>query len=88
MPDLKVILSEEIRRLAKKEIKLALAPLLKNAVEQRRTIAELKKRIAVLENRPAAVEDKKTDTVTDSAEKKLRLYPVFYYDLIDFLKKR
>ena len=73
MPDIKVILSEEIRRLAKKEIKLALAPLLKNAVEQRRTIAELKKRIAVLENRPAAVEDKKTDTVTDSAEKKLRL---------------
>ena len=74
MPDIKVILSEEIRRLAKKEIKLALAPLLKNAVEQRRTIAELKKRIAVLENRPAIAEEKKTVTaVTDSAEKKLRL---------------
>ena len=43
MPDIKTVLSEEIRRLAKKEIKLAVTPLAKTIVEQRKTISELKR---------------------------------------------
>ena len=75
MPDIKALLSEEIRRLAKKEIKIAVTPLEKTIIEQRRTISELKKRIAALEKR-----NENASTVADSAEtapveesKKLRL---------------
>ena len=75
MPDIKTVLSEEIRRLAKKEIKLAVVPLQKLAAEQRRTISELKKRIAVLEKQGAPAEKAAdaTDTEDNAEEKKLRL---------------
>jgi len=46
MPDLKQILNDEIRRLARKEIKLAVGPLQANIVALRRQIAELKKSLA------------------------------------------
>lgn len=75
MPDIKTVLSEEIRRLAKKEIKLAIVPLQKLAAEQRRTISELKKRIAVLEKQGAPAEKAAdaADTEGNAEEKKLRL---------------
>ena len=75
MPDIKTVLSEEIRRLAKKEIKLAIVPLQKLAAEQRRTISELKKRIAVLEKQGATAEKVTTsdETAAGAEEKKLRL---------------
>ena len=43
MSDLKQVLSDEIRRLARKEIKLAVQPLQANIVSLRRQVAELKK---------------------------------------------
>ena len=75
MPDIKTVLSEEIRRLAKKEIKLAIVPLQKLAAEQRRTISELKKRIAVLERQVAPAEKvaAAADIAAGVEEKKLRL---------------
>ena len=75
MPDIKTVLSEEIRRLAKKEIKLAVIPLQKLAAEQRRTISELKKRIAVLEKQSAPAEKVAVsdETAAGAEEKKLRL---------------
>ena len=73
MPDIKVVLNEEIRRLAKKEIKLAVMPLLKTISEQRHAISELKKRIAQLEKAtPAAVVTPKAEA-DEEAKTKLRL---------------
>lgn len=74
MPDIKAVLSEEIRRLAKKEIRTALIPLVKTVTEQRHTISELKKRIAVLEK--SGITEKavrESDTAPAEAIKKLRL---------------
>ncbi len=75
MPDIKTVLSEEIRRLAKKEIKLAIVPLQKTIMDQRHTISELKKRIAMLEKQSVSAEKtEKAATFSDTAEeKKLRL---------------
>ena len=74
MPDIKAVLSEEIRRLAKKEIRTALIPLVKTVTEQRHTISELKKRIAVLEK--SGITEKavrESDTAPAEEIKKLRL---------------
>ena len=46
MPDLKQVLSEEIRRLARKEVKLAVQPLQANVTALRKQISELKKALA------------------------------------------
>ena len=75
MPDIKTVLSEEIRRLAKKEVKLAVVPLQKTIMEQRHTISELKKRIATLEKQsiPAGKTEKAAVSGNNSEEKKLRL---------------
>lgn len=77
MPDIKAVLSEEIRRLAKKEVKAAVLPLSKIISEQRHAISELKKRIAELEKSCAA---SKKVAAADAAvstpaadDKKLRL---------------
>ena len=77
MPDIKAVLSEEIRRLAKKEVKAAVLPLNKIISEQRHAISELKKRIAELEKSCAA---SKKVAAADAAvstpaadDKKLRL---------------
>lgn len=45
MSDLKQVLNDEIRRLARKEVKLAVQPLQANLVALRRQISELKKMI-------------------------------------------
>ncbi len=59
MPDIKQVLNDEIRRLARKEVKQAVLPLLKVIAEQKSTIRELKREIAGLkksaaEEKPAA----------------------------------
>lgn len=46
MSDLKQLLNDEIRRLARKEVKLAVQPLQANLVALRRQISELKKMIS------------------------------------------
>ena len=75
MPDIKAVLSEEIRRLARKEVKAAVLPLNKIISEQRHAISELKKRIAVLEKSCAAGKAAETPAAASSADndKKLRL---------------
>lgn len=48
MPDLKQVLNDEIRRLARKEVKSAVIPLLKMISEQKSAIRELKREVAEL----------------------------------------
>ena len=74
MPDVKAVLTEEIRRLAKKEIKAAIEPLQKTLADQKKLISELKKRVAVLENKKAVVSAVSEDKQDDAPEEpKLRL---------------
>ena len=59
MPDIKQVLNDEIRRLARKEVKQAVLPLLKTLSEQKSVIRELRREIAgmkksVPEEKPAA----------------------------------
>lgn len=49
MPNVAVVLKEEITRLARKEVKQHVLPLKKVIAEQRRTIADLKRRLDRLE---------------------------------------
>lgn len=72
MPDIKSVLNDEIRRLAKKEIKVAVIPLLKTVQEQKRAIAELKKQIADLEKRVPVKKAAAIMPVIDD-DKKVRL---------------
>lgn len=75
MPDIKQVLNEEIRRLARKELKSVLPLFAKQISEQRKQISELKKQIAALEKR--LPEKKVAAPVAIAAEpediKKLRL---------------
>ncbi len=48
MPDVKQVLNDEIRRLARKELKQSLMPLLKAVSEQKLQLRELKKELAEL----------------------------------------
>ncbi len=73
MPDIKIVLNEEIRRLAKKEIKIALAPLQKTIADQRQTISELKKRIAQLEKAAPAPAEAPAAAAEEDKQPKLRL---------------
>ncbi|MBE6363359.1 MAG: helix-turn-helix domain-containing protein [Lentisphaerae bacterium] len=74
MPDIKAVLNEEIRRLAKKEVKAAVLPLVKTIAEQRHAISELKKRIAAMEKSCAAAKPaEKTVSAPVAENKKLRL---------------
>ena len=78
MPDIKAVLNDEIRRLARKEIRLATAPLMEVLKEQKIIISALKKRIDQLEKKSAAkcAADAAAETVACAAEqgdKKLRL---------------
>lgn len=50
MPDLKQVLSEEIRRLARKEMKQAIDKLNETIISQKKLIADLQKRVKVLES--------------------------------------
>lgn len=49
MPDIKNLLNDEIRRLARKEIRIALEPFATQIAAQKKTISDLKKQIADLE---------------------------------------
>jgi DNA-binding transcriptional regulator YiaG len=56
MPNIAVVLKEEITRLARKETKVHLDPLKKTIAEQRRTIADLKRRLGRLERNQGFLE--------------------------------
>lgn len=74
MPDIKAVLNEEIRRLAKKEVKAAVLPLMKIIAEQRHAISELKKRVAAMEKNGVAEKPAKESAAETCVEsKKLRL---------------
>ena len=75
MPDIKQVLSDEIRRLARKELKSVVLPLIKQLNDQKRQISVLKKEIAVLEKRvPVTVEKSSHEMKVDAEKcKKLRL---------------
>jgi len=53
MSDIRKVMNEEIRRLARKEIKAVVAPLLAAGAVQKKRIAELEKRIKALEAKPS-----------------------------------
>lgn len=76
MPDIKQILNEEIRRLARKEVRSILQPLCKQLAEQKRLISELKKQVSDLNKRLPDTREKSVEkTVEISGEnvKKVRL---------------
>lgn len=76
MPDIRQVLNDEIRRLARKELKASLMPLFKQLSDQRRVVAELKKEIAALKKIAPAVEAKPVIPESDPEEaKKFRLTP-------------
>ena len=76
MPDIKQVLNDEIRRLARKELKAALAPLVKQISEQRKIIADLKKTLARLTEEKSAASEKYSEEISTQEEpKKLRLTP-------------
>ena len=54
MPDLKSLLNDEIRRLARKEVKIAMEPVLENIANLKKLCAEQKKQIQRLEKALAA----------------------------------
>ena len=51
MPDVKQVLQEEIRRLAKKEVKQAVGPLAALASELKRRVAQLERQLAIAEKK-------------------------------------
>ena len=63
MPNVQQVLTAEIRRLARKEVKAALAPRLKADAELRKKIAEQEKRITALEKAMAQLLPKREPTV-------------------------
>ena len=79
MSDIRKVMNEEIRRLAKKEIKIALAPILATNSALKKRVAEQEKRIRQLEARtvqaaaqaPSAAPGK----AEDAKEKQIRLTP-------------
>lgn len=77
MSDIRKVMNEEIRRLARKEIKAAMAPLLAAGSVQKKRIAELEKRIKVLEAaKPAPKAEQPAIIVPaaqDGKEKQIRL---------------
>ena len=73
MPDIKQVLNDEIRRLARKEIKNILLPVLKQLSDQKRVIGDLKKQIAALEKRVPEKAEKAKPEIDAGDSKKLRL---------------
>ena len=64
MADIKNVLYEEIRRLARKEVKLAVAPLQAKIVELRKTISALSKKVKCAPSAPSAEVSKDSDENT------------------------
>lgn len=76
MADLKSMMNDEIRRLARKEIKAAVLPLQQTVAAQKKIIAELAKRVKVLEGfapQPIASEITKESEADAAAIAKLRI---------------
>ncbi|MBQ7208153.1 MAG: helix-turn-helix domain-containing protein [Lentisphaeria bacterium] len=73
MPDLKQVLSDEIRRLARKEVKLAVQPLQANVVALRKQISELKKALAGTSRTIEVIRKDSGAPVREEEEKEPRL---------------
>ena len=75
MPDIKNLLNDEIRRLARKEIRIALEPVTAQISAQKKTISDLKKQIADLEKmlRKSVPEQIAAIEEEQAAEPKIRL---------------
>ena len=58
MPDIKQVLNEEIRRLARKELKNALLPMAKQVADEKKQISELKKQISELKKEISIIRKK------------------------------
>lgn len=75
MPDFKTVLMDEIRRLARKEAKAILLPMQETIAAQKKTIAELNRRIAALEKIQApAVAELAAEEAEVSARPKLHRF--------------
>ena len=92
MPDIKGVLQEEIKRLAKREIKAATAPLLKNIMELKRKVTVLERALAQAEKvkvaspvREVKKDAEKIENNTAAAKEKK---PRFYGKKITRLRKR
>ena len=70
MPNIAVVLKEEIQRLARKEIRAATAPMKKHRAEDRGAIAALKRQVATLEREIAFLrkQEKRRIEVAPAAE--------------------
>ncbi|MBR2365239.1 MAG: helix-turn-helix transcriptional regulator [Lentisphaeria bacterium] len=96
MPDVKSVLQEEIRRLARKEVKLANAPLIKMIGELKRKVASLERLLAAAEKKssvPVAAdtvckEEGKADVKCDAEAGQKEKKPRFYGKKIIRLRKR
>ena len=75
MPDLKNLLNDEIRRLARKEIRIALEPVFAQIAAQKKTISDLKKQMADLEKMLRKTNPEKIAEIEEAAEEdnKIRL---------------
>ena len=96
MPDVKSVLQEEIRRLARKEVKLANAPLIKMIGELKRKVASLERLLAAAEKKssvPVAAdtvckEEGKVEVKCDAEAGQKEKKPRFYGKKIIRLRKR
>jgi DNA-binding transcriptional regulator YiaG len=70
MPNVGLILKEEIARLAKKEAKRLLGPFAGQFIEMKKTVSELKHKVAALESKVERLERK-----TDGTPKGIKLPP-------------
>lgn len=68
MPDIKNLLNDEIRRLARKEIRIALDPLTAQIATQKKTISDLKKQIVDLEKMLRKANPEKIAEIEEAAE--------------------
>lgn len=75
MPDLKNLLNDEIRRLARKEIRIALEPVFAQIAAQKKTISDLKKQVADLEKMLRKTNPEKIAEIEEATEEdnKIRL---------------
>ncbi len=75
MPDVKSVLSEEIRRLARKEVKTAVAPLQETISALKKVVAEQRRQLAALQKAVAPLQaSAESETAEQPAvEKKIRL---------------
>lgn len=72
MADIKKVLIDEIRRLAKKEVKAEVAPLAAKVAELKKTVSELKKSLKLAKSNTPA-EPKKEASAETNTEKSVRL---------------